>query len=81
MTKEEFDKIPLHFSYHISMAGWNELAYVSDDNFFGVTRITDKDEETGEYGKTRVHYRIGDKWYKSRKKFLEALEKVETKHM
>lgn len=76
MTIEEFNKIPLHFAWHISMAGWNELAFVSEDNFFGVTRVTDKDEETGEYGKTRVHYRIGDKWYKSKKKFLEALEKI-----
>jgi hypothetical protein len=76
MTIEEFNKIPLHFAYHISMSEWSELCYVSEDNFFGVQRITDKDEETGVLGKTRVHYRIGDKWYKSKKKFLEALEKL-----
>ena len=76
MTIEEFNKIPLYFSYHLSMEEWNELGYISDDFFFGVTRITNKDKETGELGKTRVHYRIGDKWYKSKKKFLEALEKL-----
>ena len=79
MTIEEFDKIPFRFLSHISQESVHIANYVSEDGRFVISRITSKQGE--EFGKARIHYRIGDKWYKSRKKFLEALEKVETKHM
>ena len=75
MTIEEFNKIPFRIVSHISQESVHITNYVSEDGLFIVSRITSKHGD--EFGRTRVHYRIGDKWYKSKKKFLEALEKVE----
>ena len=74
MTKEEFEKIPFRFLSHISQESVHIANYVSEDGLFVISRITPKKGD--DFGKARIHYRIGDKWYKSRKKFLEALEKV-----
>lgn len=74
MTKEEFNKIPFRFLSHISQESAHIANYVSKDGQFVISRITSKHGE--EFGKTRIHYRIGSKWYRSEKKFLEALEKV-----
>ena len=75
MTIEEFDKIPFRFVSHISMKKQHITNYVSDGGQFAFHVITPV-RKNGDFGTPRKYYRIGNKWYKSRKKFLEALEKV-----
>ena len=75
MTQEQFKKIPFHFVSHIALTTEHINNYVSDDGNIAVLVITPI-LKYGYFGTPRKYYRIGDKWYKSRKKFLEALEKV-----
>ena len=75
MTQEQFKKIAVHFVSHIALTTEHINNYVSDDGNIAVRVITPI-LKNGDFGKPRMHWRIGDKWYKSRKKFLEALAKV-----
>lgn len=73
MTVEELEKIPFHFVSHMSMEDEHTTTYSSDDNRFGFCdRQPYKDGQP--HGKSVRHYRIDSKIYKSKKKFLEALE-------
>ena len=75
MTKEELKKIPFRFRGHIALAKEHIAMYWTDDEQFGM-EVHTPILKYGDFGTPRKCYRIGDKWYKSRKKFLEALEKV-----
>lgn len=75
MTKEEFEKIPFHFVSHIALVTEHINNYVSEDGNIAFRVITPI-LKNGDFGKPRMHWRIGTKWYKSTQKFLEALEKV-----
>ena len=80
MTKEEFDKIPFRMRSHMSLRREYIASYATEDGQFGMEVHTPVLKHGDEFGKTRTYYRIGTKWYNSKEEFLEALEKVETKH-
>lgn len=72
MTIEEFIKIPFHMVAHMSMEHEHTCTYESGDGHLG---FCDHTKKTGEFtfGRTHRHWRIKDKVYKSKQKFLEAL--------
>ena len=74
MTKEELQKIPFRFVAHLSTEKMHYLTYSSEDGLLGYCDRTPKLKH-GQYRKTRRHWRIGGKVYKSEKKFFEALAK------
>ena len=76
MTWEELEKVPFHFVSSVSMADAHTLTYSSKDGRLGFCVIT-KVKDEFEFGRSYRHFRIGDKWYKSRKKFDEALKDFE----
>ena len=80
MTEQELAKVPFHFVGHVAMADEHTSTYANKDGRLGFCEITKvvSDDGFGEvFGRTRRHYRIGSTWYKSRKKFLEALKDFE----
>lgn len=73
MTIEELQKVKFHFVSHLSMADEHCTTYASEDNRLGwCEHVPFKDGEP--YGRSTRHYRIDTKVYKSKKKFLEALQ-------
>lgn len=74
MTREELQKVPFRFVGHMSTDKMHFLTYSSEDGLLGYCDRTPKLKH-GQYGKTRRHWRIGGKVYKSEKKFFEALAK------
>ena len=72
MTIEEFNKIKFTMVGHAQWLHEHTSTYASDDGVFGVCIHTPK---TGDfsYGRRYRHWRIGNKIYKSKAKFLEAL--------
>ena len=72
MTLEELKKIPFHMVAHMSMAHEHTCTYASEDGDLG---FCDHTRKTGDFtfGRTHRHWRIKDKVYKSKEKFLEAL--------
>ena len=73
MTKEELEKIPFHFVNHLSMVDEHVANYSDDSGRLGFCVITPKKDDFT-FGKSRTHYRIDDKIFKTKEKFLEALE-------
>ena len=74
MTKEELQKVPFRFVGHMSTEKMHYLTYSSEDGLLGFSDCTPILKH-GQFGKTRRHWRIGGKVYKSEKKFFEALAK------
>ena len=74
MTKEELQKVPFHMVGHLSTEKMHYLTYSSEDGLLGFSDCTPILKH-GQFGKTRRHWRIGGKVYKSEKKFFEALAK------
>lgn len=77
MTEEELKKIPFHLVIHLSGGKEHISSYSSEDGRLGFFTHTPVLADYGgikEYGRTTRHYRIDDKVYKSKKKFLEALK-------
>lgn len=73
MTIKELEKVKFHLLCHMSMEDEHSATYVSEDNRIGFCDYTPY--KFGQpYGRTRRHYMLDGKWYKSRKKFFEALE-------
>lgn len=73
MTIEELQKVKFHFVSHLSMVDEHCTTYASEDNRLGWSEhVPFKDGEP--YGRHTRHYRIDTKVYKSKKKFLEALQ-------
>ena len=72
MTKEELQKVPFHMVGHLRTDKMHYLNYSSEDGLLGFCDCTPILKH-GQYGKTRRHWRIGGKVYKSDKAFYEAL--------
>ncbi len=73
MTYEELKKVPFHFVSHLSMEDEHCTVYASEDK-----RISFCDHvpfKNGEpHGRSYRHYMIDGKVYKTKAKFIEALE-------
>jgi hypothetical protein len=78
MTQEEFSKIPFRFVCHMSLKDENVATYSDESGRLGFSVVTPKKDEFT-FGKGRTHYRIDEKIYKSKKKFLEALKEFSFK--
>ena len=78
MTKEELNKVPFTFVWHMNMEHEHTSTYVNIDYDFGMCSHT-KCVDGIACGRTYTHYRHGNKVYKSLKKFLEAIKDVEFK--
>lgn len=72
MTKEELQKIPFHFVSSLSMEDEHMLSYESEDGRLGFCDHTPK-RKNGDFGRTYRHWRIDNKVYKKKEKFIEAL--------
>lgn len=76
MTYEELKKVPFHFVSHLSMEDEHCTTYVSEDGRIGFcNHVHFKNGEPK--GRSYRHYMIDDKVYRSKKKFIEALEQFE----
>ena len=73
MTEEELSKVPFHFVASLSLESEHKLSYASEDNRLGFCDHTQKRKD-GTFGRTYRHYRIDNKVYKKKEKFLEALK-------
>lgn len=73
MTEKELAKIPFRCVGHLALAHEHLLTYVSEDGRLGFCDHTPK-RKNGTFGKSRRHYRIDNKTYKSKQKFIEALK-------
>lgn len=78
MTEQELAKIPFHFVCHMAMEDEHTRTYSDDSGRLGICVHTPKKDEWT-YGKPTIHYRIDEKIYKSKKKFLEALKEFDFK--
>lgn len=73
MTPEELSKIPFHFVSHMSMKHEHTTTYASEDGRLGwCDHVPYKNGMP--HGRRYRHYRIGNKVYKSKQKFIEALK-------
>lgn len=73
MTPEQLQKIPFHMVSHMSMEHEHMLTYASEDGRLGYCDHTPK-RKNGDFGRTYSHYRIDNKVYKKKEKFIEALK-------
>ena len=72
MTIDELKAIPFHF---VCSAAWEDehtLTYESEDGRLGYCDHTPK-RKNGDFGKTRRHWHIDGKVYKTKEKFIAAL--------
>ena len=73
MTEQELAKIPFRCVCHMALEDEHVATYSDESGRLGFcTHTPKKDEFT--FGKGRTHYRIDNKIYKSKEKFLEALK-------
>ena len=73
MKADELKAIPFHF---VCSAAWeteHTMTYESEDGRLGFCDHTPK-RKNGDFGRTYRHYRIENKVYKTKEKFLEALK-------
>ena len=76
MTEEEFYKLDWRKRCHLNMAKECSTTWQTEDGRFAICDHTIRKGEF-EYGRTYRHYMIDGNVYKSRKKFLVALAKIE----
>ena len=79
MTEQELLQIPFKCIGHLAMEHEHCMTYISEDGRLGFcdhTRVL----EHGRFGRPRRHYRIDNKIYKSKKKFLDALKDFNPEH-
>lgn len=79
MTYEELKQVPFRSCGHCSMADEHTSTYINSQYGFKMLGITACYDEGMRFGRTRKHFYYGGKWYKSMKKFLEAIKDVEFK--
>ena len=72
MTEEELKDIPFHFVAHMALESEHTLTYESEDGRLGFCDHTPK-RKNGDFGKTRRHWHIDGKVYKTKEKFIAAL--------
>ena len=73
MTIEELKDIPFHFVAHMALESEHTMSYETEDGRLGFCDHTPK-RKNGDFGRTYRHYRIENKVYKTKEKFLEALK-------
>ena len=72
MTDSEIKAIRFKWQSHMSMEGEHTTCYVSECGRFGICEhVPYKDGHP--HGRPYTHYRIGNKIYKTKEKFIEAL--------
>jgi hypothetical protein len=75
MTYEELKKVPFRFVSHLSMEDEHCTVYESKDKRISFcNHVHFKNGEPT--GRTYRHYMIDGKVYKTKEKFIEALEKI-----
>lgn len=79
MTKEELAKVPFKFSSHISMANAHQSVYFNKEYGLQMVRITQMKCDGMIAGRSRTHYYYDGQWYRSFKKFLEAIKDIKFK--
>ena len=73
MTPEELEKVEFHFVSHASLVDMHSTTYANEDGRLGYCdHVPFKNGEP--WGRSYRHYRIGEKVYKTKEKFLKALE-------
>ena len=75
MTIEEIKHIPFHF---VCSAAWEHehtMTYESEDGRLGFCEHVPY-KNVYPRGRSYTHYRIGDKIYKSKQKFIDALKEL-----
>ena len=78
MKFEELEKVNFHLVAHMSMEDEHTSTYTSEDGVFGFCdHVPYKDGEPK--GRCYRHYRIRNKVYKTKAKFIEALESFNPK--
>ena len=78
MTEQELSKIPFRCVFHMALESEHIATYSDESGRLGFSVVTPKKDEFT-FGKGRIHYRIDEKIYKSKKKFLEALKEFSFK--
>ena len=73
MTEEEFNKIPFRMVCHTAWDDEHTCTYESKDCRLGYCDHTLKNKY-GEFSRSYRHWRIDNKVYKTKEKFLEALK-------
>lgn len=73
MTEEELSKVPFRMVAHLAMESEHCCTYSSEDGMLGICVHTKKRGEY-DFGRTYRHYRIGQKVYKTKTAFIEALK-------
>lgn len=73
MTEEEFSKVKFRTVEHLSMEHEHVSTYESHNGRLGICIHTEKKDDFT-FGRSRRHYRIDGKIYRSRRKFIEALK-------
>lgn len=72
MTEEELSKVPFKMVCHLALESEHLSTYISKDGRLGFCDHVPKRAD-GTFRKGYRHYRIDNKVYKTKEKFLEAL--------
>lgn len=75
MTAEELSKIPFRMVSHLAMANEHCTTYQNDEYGIGICKHVQKKNEF-EFGRSYCHYMYKGVVYKTKKKFLEAYNKI-----
>ena len=78
MIEQELSKIPFRCVCHMALESEHIATYEDESGRLGFCTHTPKVDEFT-FGKGTTHYRIDEKIYKSKKKFLEALKEFSFK--
>jgi hypothetical protein len=74
MTEEELNKVKFHCVCHLSMESEHATTYESENGRLGFRDHVPFDENGEPHGRAYRHFRIDNKVYKTKKKFIEALK-------
>jgi len=75
MTADELSKIPFKMVSHLAMEDEHCSSYVNEEYGIGICRHTKKKSEF-EFGRSYTHYWYKGVVYKTKKKFLEAYNRI-----
>ena len=78
MTLEELKQVKFNFVGSLALENEHRLSYATEDNRLGYCDITPK-RKNGDFGRTRRHYRIDGKVYKTKEAFEEAIKEFNPK--
>lgn len=75
MTAEELSKIPFRMVSHLAMAHEHCSTYMNEEYGFCICKHTEKKNEF-KFGRTRTYYKYKGVVYTTKKKFIEAYNKI-----